>query len=338
MFLHLLAFDVVEEVEVTHGKKDSLVKDDFVVTDSAGNLITGIPPSAFTKKLYNPSGTEVSGTITVTITELGLGNYRASFTPNVIGDWLLVIAHATYFSYGKRENYLISETLFDDIPTVSEIDTQLSSTHGDGSWEEVPGPGEGANPVTITVRDVDTLVPIPSALVQVRNLGETVLLAMLETDVNGQCGFLLDNGTYKVRLRKLGSYTFTNPKTLVVSGSTSAIYTGSVFSPGTPSSPELCLVYSWEQSLQGVGLAVEVKAKVTGTRNFLKTNPRIMGTEKTTTSDDGADGYWSLSLIRSVEFVEEKTVEYEFYIGGEKVGKGVVPDQASISLRELLGF
>lgn len=86
-------------------KIDTVVYDEFSVVDSDGNPVTGLTNTDFTKELYNPSGTEVSGTVTVTISELGGGLYRVSFTPNVVGEWALNIFNATYFTGGQSSNY-----------------------------------------------------------------------------------------------------------------------------------------------------------------------------------------------------------------------------------------
>ena len=51
------------------------VKEDFTVVDKHNNLITGLVQGDFDIKLYNPSNTEVSSTIPVTITELENGKY-----------------------------------------------------------------------------------------------------------------------------------------------------------------------------------------------------------------------------------------------------------------------
>ena len=64
-----------------NGKINVIMKDDFTVLDLNGVRKPAIPLVQFTKTLYNPLGTEVSGTIPVTIVELANGDYRASYTP-----------------------------------------------------------------------------------------------------------------------------------------------------------------------------------------------------------------------------------------------------------------
>lgn len=77
---------------------DKLVQEGFTVS-RRNRLVPGIPISQFTYTLYDP--TDALSALSVTITELGNGNYRADFTPNVVGDWYLVVYHPRYFPWGK---------------------------------------------------------------------------------------------------------------------------------------------------------------------------------------------------------------------------------------------
>lgn len=96
-------------------KKDVINYDNFEVLDEDNNEITGLITNDFTIELYNPSNTEVSGSISVTITELQNGLYRVSFTPNAVGNWYLVVSHITYFPYGKANDYECYENDIDDL-------------------------------------------------------------------------------------------------------------------------------------------------------------------------------------------------------------------------------
>jgi hypothetical protein len=100
--------------------KDEIAYDDFNVIDLAGNKITGLVNGDFTKALYNPSGNDVSGAITVTVAELGDGRYRVNFTPNADGDWILIIFHSLYFPEGQDANYRCGNTLVGDDSTMLE--------------------------------------------------------------------------------------------------------------------------------------------------------------------------------------------------------------------------
>lgn len=99
-------------------KIDIINNDNFIVLDEDNNTITGLETSDFTFGLYNPSGVESSSTIPVTISELENGLYRVSFTPNSAGNWLLVVYHSVYFSYGKSNDYECVNALWDDVQLI----------------------------------------------------------------------------------------------------------------------------------------------------------------------------------------------------------------------------
>lgn len=99
-------------------KLDIINNDNFIVLDEDNNTITGLETSDFTFGLYNPSGVESSSTIPVTIIELENGLYRTSFTPNVAGNWLLVVYHTVYFPYGKSNDYECVNALWDDVQLI----------------------------------------------------------------------------------------------------------------------------------------------------------------------------------------------------------------------------
>ena len=97
------------------GRVNQEVVKGFSVTDINNNLVPSLSASDFTEQLYNPSGVEVSGSIVVTYTELGSGNYEAMYTPNVSGDWFLAVYHTTYFPWGKTGITRIYASDFDTL-------------------------------------------------------------------------------------------------------------------------------------------------------------------------------------------------------------------------------
>lgn len=101
-------------------------------------------------------------------------------------------------------------------PSVLDIDTQLSSTHGAGTW--VPtGAGTGSTVYVYNVTDSTTLLPLPDVTVIVfSNSALTLLIADGVTDEFGNVTFYLDPGTYYFVSKKAG-YSFTNPDIEVVS-------------------------------------------------------------------------------------------------------------------------
>jgi len=96
------------------GKVGEVIHEDFTVTDSDDNLVSGISTSEFTYHLYNNAGLEASG-ILVTFDELGHGHYRANFVPDSIGTWMLIVYHSTYFPWGKSGTIKVYASDFDTI-------------------------------------------------------------------------------------------------------------------------------------------------------------------------------------------------------------------------------
>lgn len=113
-------------------QKDQITYDEFIVLDKHNNPITGLVDANFTKNLYDPDGLEranITGGITVTVSELGNGAYRLNFTPDKNGNWFLILYHATYFAYGKGENYFCVEQWFSDIAEVLKRIVGLCQEH-----------------------------------------------------------------------------------------------------------------------------------------------------------------------------------------------------------------
>lgn len=108
------------------------IEDDFQVLNDNFLPVNGLLISNFNISLINPDGDEVAnvtGGNTVTIDEIGNGFYRVKFTPNVLGNWTLVIKNNTYFADGKGENYtcvssLGGETLRDWVERILGLSQQ----------------------------------------------------------------------------------------------------------------------------------------------------------------------------------------------------------------------
>ena len=83
-------------------------RDYFTVLNLKNEGVSGINPDEFKVSLYGPSGS--MSHLMTTITELGQGHYRVSFTPVQIGLWYMVVSHAQHFPGGqalKRFGYSI---------------------------------------------------------------------------------------------------------------------------------------------------------------------------------------------------------------------------------------
>ncbi len=101
-----------------HGTKDKLVNEYFTVADSSGNLISGIDSSSFNVFVYDSTSVEVSNIIGGYFTELGNGNYKYSFIPNMNGIWYVVVTHPTYFPWGKTDDIYVDT---EDLSGIYEI-------------------------------------------------------------------------------------------------------------------------------------------------------------------------------------------------------------------------
>lgn len=97
-------------------------------------------------------------------------------------------------------------------PTVVEIDTQLSNTHGSGQWGS--SSGSGAFLVTVTVTD-NTAALVPNANVRVSNNTEGTFVA--QTNSSGVASFSLNAAVFDITITK--PQTQFTPSTITVTTS-----------------------------------------------------------------------------------------------------------------------
>jgi hypothetical protein len=94
-----------------HGVKDQPVEEHFTVSDAQGNLISGLDTTSdFTAYVYNPTGSNVTGSVSGFFTELGDGNYKYTFTPDENGVWYINVTNPEYFPWGKNDDVYVQET------------------------------------------------------------------------------------------------------------------------------------------------------------------------------------------------------------------------------------
>lgn len=154
-------------------------------------------------------------------------------------------------------------------------------------------PATGSEMVTLTAQ-TSGLVAVPDVSVGIYDSANTALISTHVTDSNGQVVTALNDGTYKVRLRKAG-YTFTVPETLTVSGATSDSFTATAWAPSVPSAVDLCVVFGTLVDAGGdplTGAIIEARVAVPdAVGGYRLANP------KETATTDG-DGYFELELVR----------------------------------------
>jgi hypothetical protein len=140
---------------------------------------------------------------------------------------------------------------------------------------------------------------------------------------------------YDIILRK-SFVDFGNPNPIIVSGSdTTAVYLGSSFSPGSPLSPNTCLVYGWVSGLDGIPVR---NAKIVADDPL---NSRYSGSYKigkvTKTTSTDITGFWKLELIKN-SHLTPPGVPYQVtqtYAGISYEHDIIVPDSSSVNFSTL---
>ena len=127
-------------------------------------------------------------------------------------------------------------------PTVAQIDTQLSGTHGSGQW----GPGSaGSGAWTVTVTVTDGTNPLQNAWVRLTS-GASSYAAI--TNASGIAVFQVNSATWEVVIA-LSGYTFT-PVSLVVAANVSQPYSMTLVAI-TPSDPPCTTGYVTARGITG---------------------------------------------------------------------------------------
>lgn len=114
--------------QVYHGDSD----DDSAVLDfkvwQGQTPIIGLVTGDFTYELWNPSGSDVIGTVPIAIVELGGGSYRAKFdASSEAGDWLGAILHPIYQPTGYTGVWRYQEP---DVPGQPSITAAVNDGTG----------------------------------------------------------------------------------------------------------------------------------------------------------------------------------------------------------------
>lgn len=95
-------------------ENNKLVSDIFIVTNRAGNPVTGLIKGDFTIKLFDPDNydvADISGGVSIDFEEIIDGFYKISFTPISLGLWTLIVYHSTHFPWGKGQTYKSIDSL-----------------------------------------------------------------------------------------------------------------------------------------------------------------------------------------------------------------------------------
>jgi hypothetical protein len=181
-----------------------------------------------------------------------------------------------------------------DAPTVEDIDTRLSSTHGSGPW----GAGtSGSYSRTVTITNGSN-VAIPDVSVSVLNLAGTPIQGPFRTNAQGMATFHLDAGSYLIRCVK-AFVNFSGDTALTVAANGNTAITGSTFTPAPPA-----LGY---QTLYGNAYHASSTAAQGDVVSFVPDEGQLVSgaTVNPTTKSTvvASDGTWSLQIRKGVHGV-----------------------------------
>ena len=199
------------------------------------------------------------------------------------------------------------------------------------------GTPTGNNVVTIKLEDIDTSNEITDAFVRINGEFGSTVVSRGYSDASGNFVTALDNGNYKVVLRK-SFYEFNVPETLTVSGSGTFTYAGSGFSPSTASSSgDTCVVYGWVTDVGGSPVRNAVIAATETSVTRLTNSRKIVKLSKSTKSTSA--GYFELELLRSSVLMNPDGVKYKItmtYPGFSYETNITVPDSNTAEFSTLV--
>ena len=203
----------------------------------------------------------------------------------------------------------------------------LTFTHASAvsTYATIRTSGGGINQVTITINDGTD--PLPDVDVHVYNSDNTVFMHTDTTTSLGVATFTLNDGTYKVRLQKVG-VSFTVPETLTVSGDTTGTYSGTVVSIGAPVDSDVCRVYEYCFDQDGATPLASVSAKASIKKYPYDYDTKLHAIEAVDGTYNATTGlvYWDIVRESTVLFVIKELGVNE---------RKVIPDAATGRLSDL---
>nr|MBN2276851.1 hypothetical protein [candidate division Zixibacteria bacterium] len=224
-----------------------------------------------------------------------------------------------------------SSTLAGCIWNTPQSNHTQSGTFGKYLDAEISGISVGGGAYSIEIMVLDTALdqPIPGVGLNVRNLPQTALIAVGQSDNSGSAGFSLNPDTFMVAAFAPG-YIFHPYDTIVVTGPGLDTLFGYRFDPGEPTDPGMCRLYGFVYNISGnpesdAAITARLPAGVT------RAGAALISPLMVETTSDG-NGYFYLDLIPNTELTPD-TTRYEITVARpdgiilrERV---VVPDQSS---------
>ena len=295
---------------------DTAVGNAVLVDKDTGAGITGLTDVKV--KIYNPDGTVLLA---------ALGCTELSGSQGIYG-----------FSLASSQRAQIGIYTWEMSTATGNILKAVPGTFQSGGWVDGIKSPVGLNPVHLLVRDRTSHDPLAgvgvtiydsSGLTMVAN-GLTGADGMVALDGNEDEGWSMPLGEYLVRCFKVGANFDLSYDIEVVAGSNSFTLEGTNIEPIPPPDPELCLIYGWLYEIGGTPW-VEQTFRV----SLYSPPPNlvniVIGTGAWTVLTD-ATGYFSFNAFRGSQIrldIPQASTEETIVL---------VPDQASIKLKVLLGL
>jgi hypothetical protein len=237
-----------------------------------------------------------------TAVDATVGNYEVIYRSTLSG----VLRYS-------RDNYDITvndaDSLATDIaavPTVEEIDTELSTEHGGGAWDG--GLGSGARSIIFNIKN-GSAENVSGVKVSVHNNAddETPIAGPVTTDVNGNTTTLLLDDTggnnYNVRLSNPG-VIIGETESVAVTGDATINLTVVAFSITPPGDAELCKLWLSANTLENT-VVTDHEIHISTMGQLTKVDGEVVSdTEDTFTYDAGNDTYYYNALQGAVVTIE----------------------------------
>jgi hypothetical protein len=303
--------------------KDSVTAGDSRITATA---IRGKQFYSFREQVSNIDGSGAMGHYSITI--LSKRNSGNLLTPNSysfqiisteLSDQISLIGDSAFVKGGVIDSNRTELGGSGDSTSIArwvwntpQVNHTTGGTFGKYLDTEVSGisGGAGAYSFTLVAFDSSMSQPVPQVSVTVRNLSQTALLAIGQTDSEGEAAFNLDADSLVVVATAAG-YFFYPYDTIVVNGTGVDTVWGDQFDPGAPSSPSLCRVYGFLYDImgepeEGATVSAHLPSGVAQIANGIVSPFSI-----STTTD--STGYFFLDLIPSDSLIPSG-FKYEFTI------------------------
>lgn len=215
-----------------------------------------------------------------------------------------------------------------DPPTVAQIDTQLSGTHGAGAWGGGSGSGSGEFDVEFTVTDSGTAAGIRRARITIRASDEATRVDQRDTSAAGVAAFNLDAEVYYYQVSAPGYQSVTLTE-LEVTADAEVSVALTPLPVSAPAAGDLCVLYDFlyvdgtPDGGQTVIASIALEDLPASTADVL-----LSGETRTATTDE--NGRWELQLIRG------KIYRLTCQAYGLNERAVMVPDEDSATLRSLI--